>query len=804
MNNPAGGRLFRKYVVVLLLLVGGVLIASSLVELYFSYRETQQAIVRVERAKAVAAATGIEQFLTEIEQQVRETTRLVSDDPDASQVGPVRLGFREGLGVALAEQRELDFLRILRNVPAVSQLSHLDLAGKEQLRVSRLDPDVVGSQEDFSRSPQFLEARTGKTYWSPVYLKNGSEPYVTLALPVGKYAVEVTTAEVNLGAVLKIVSQIEVGADGYAYVVDSRTQLVAHPDGRVLRAKRDLSELVQVKAARSDGANPSTGAPAAVVADGLGGGRILAAHAPIAPQGWLLFVERPAAAAYAPLRAPIIRSVVIFVLGLGLSILASILLARRMVAPIRVLQEGAARIGAGDLAHRIDIRTGDELQTLGDELNRTATRLEESYSGLERKVAERTHELTEALQRLTALSEVGRAISSTLDLQTVLNSIVVHAGPLAGADGCAIYEYDEHTQEFHLRATHNYDPALVAAITASPLRKGEGVMGRAVERGEPIQIPDITQPGAYETRQRDVLVRAGFRALLSVPLLFEDRIIGSLSVNRKAPGEYSSDVIELLKTFATQSVLSLENARLFREIADQSRELEIASQHKSEFLANMSHELRTPLNAIIGFSEVLLERMFGEMNDKQTEYLHDIMGSGRHLLSLINDILDLSKVEAGRMELEPSEFHLPTALDDACTLVRERASRRNIVLRVTVDERIGEVRADERKIKQVMLNLLSNAVKFTPEGGRIEVRAVPSNGFSEVSVSDSGIGIAPEDQAVVFDEFRQVGTSAAKREGTGLGLALCRKFIELHGGKIWVRSQVGVGSTFTFTIPAGA
>jgi signal transduction histidine kinase len=804
MNTPAGGRLFRKYVVVLLLLVGGVLIASSLVELYFSYRETQQSIVRVERAKAVAAATGIEQFLTEIEQQVRETTRLVSDDPDASQVGPVRLGFREGLGAALAEQRELDFLRILRNVPAVSQLTHLDLAGKEQLRVSRLDPDVVGSQEDFSRAPQFLEARTGKTYWSPVYLKNGSEPYVTLALPVGKYAVEVTTAEVNLGAVLKIVSQIEVGSDGYAYVVDSRNQLVAHPDGRVLRAKRDLSALVQVKAARAERADAAAGAPTAVVADGLGGERILAAHAPIAPQGWLVFVERPAAAAYAPLRAPIIRSVVIFVLGLGLSILASILLARRMVAPIRVLQEGAARIGAGDLAHRIEIRTGDELQTLGDELNRTASRLEESYTGLERKVAERTRDLTEALQRLTALSEVGRAVSSTLDLQTVLNSIVVHAGPLAGADGCAIYEYEEATQEFHLRATHNYDPALVAAITASPLRRGEGVMGRAAERGEPIQVPDITQPGAYETRQRDVLVRAGFRALLSVPLLFEDRIIGSLSVNRKAPGEYTSDVIEVLKTFATQSVLSLENARLFREIADQSRELEIASQHKSEFLANMSHELRTPLNAIIGFSEVLLERMFGEMNDKQTEYLQDIMGSGRHLLSLINDILDLSKVEAGRMELEPSEFHLPTALDDACTLVRERASRRNIALRVTVDERIGEVRADERKIKQVMLNLLSNAVKFTPEGGRIEVRAVPSNGFSEVSVSDTGVGIAPEDQAVVFDEFRQVGTSAAKREGTGLGLALSRKFIELHGGKIWVESQVGVGSTFTFTIPTGA
>jgi signal transduction histidine kinase len=180
------------------------------------------------------------------------------------------------------------------------------------------------------------------------------------------------------------------------------------------------------------------------------------------------------------------------------------------------------------------------------------------------------------------------------------------------------------------------------------------------------------------------------------------------------------------------------------------------------------------------------------------------MASGRHLLSLINDILDLSKIEAGRMELEPSEFHLPTALDDACTLVRERASRRTITLRIAVDERVGEIRADERKIKQIMLNLLSNAIKFTPEGGRIEVRAVPSNGSVEVSVTDTGIGIAPEDQDAVFEEFRQVGTSAARREGTGLGLALCRKFIELHGGTIWVKSQVGVGSTFTFTLPVGA
>jgi len=232
-----------------------------------------------------------------------------------------------------------------------------------------------------------------------------------------------------------------------------------------------------------------------------------------------------------------------------------------------------------------------------------------------------------------------------------------------------------------------------------------------------------------------------------------------------------------------------------------NRQLEVASQHKSEFLANMSHELRTPLNAIIGFSEVLTDRMFGELNEKQEEYLKDIYASGTHLLSLINDILDLSKIEAGRMELELTDFDLPTALDNALMLVRERAGRRSITLQTSVDERLGQIQADERKIRQVVLNLLSNAIKFTPEGGRIEVGAVPKDGFVEVSLSDTGVGIAPEDQEAIFEEFRQVGTAEKKAEGTGLGLTLCRKFIELHGGRIWVKSRVGAGSTFTFTIP---
>jgi two-component system, NtrC family, sensor kinase len=417
------------------------------------------------------------------------------------------------------------------------------------------------------------------------------------------------------------------------------------------------------------------------------------------------------------------------------------------------------------------------------------------------ELQKRTGDLTRSVEKLTALGEVSRAVSSTLDLEAVLDIITERARQLAGADGGAIYEYDEPAQEFHLRATRNVESSLLQALRAMPLRKGEGVMGRAALTREPIQIADIATPGAYQSHLRDVLVGAGYRALLSVPLLREDQIIGSLSLNRKAPGEFPPEVIEVLKTFATQSALAIQNARLFREIEAKSHQLEVASQHKSEFLANMSHELRTPLNAIIGFSEVLTDRLFGDLNAKQEEYLRDIYASGTHLLSLINDILDLSKVEAGRMELELTDFDLPTALDSALTLIRERVGRRGITLQTSVDDRLGQIRADERKIRQVVLNLLSNAIKFTPEGGRIEVGAVPKDGFVEVSVSDTGVGIAPEDQEAVFEEFRQVGTAAKKMEGTGLGLTLCRKFVELHGGRIWVKSQVGVGSTFRFTIP---
>jgi GAF domain-containing protein len=415
----------------------------------------------------------------------------------------------------------------------------------------------------------------------------------------------------------------------------------------------------------------------------------------------------------------------------------------------------------------------------------------------------RTRELARSVGELKALGEVGQAVSSTLDLQTVLSTIVGHAVPLSGTSGGVIYEYDEAAEGFLLRASYHMEEALVEALRGAPIRLGEGATGRAAMIRAPVQVPDTLDEGEYTgARLRPMLARLGYRSVLAAPLLREQRILGALTVWRKEAGNFSPEIVNLLQTFATQSALAIQNARLFREIEDKSREIEAANRHKSEFLANMSHELRTPLNAIIGFSEVLGERMFGELNEKQAEYTEDILTSGRHLLSLINEILDLSKVEAGRMELEVATFDLPLAIDNARTFVRERAIKHGINLDVTVDDRLGDFTGDERKIKQILLNLLSNAVKFTPEGGRIGINARQADGSVEISVSDTGIGIAPEDQAKIFEEFRQVGGDYAhKKEGTGLGLTLAKKFVELHGGRIWVESEVGKGSKFTFTLP---
>ncbi len=412
----------------------------------------------------------------------------------------------------------------------------------------------------------------------------------------------------------------------------------------------------------------------------------------------------------------------------------------------------------------------------------------------------RTGALTRSVGQLTALGEVGRAISSTLDLETVLRTIVSRAVQLSGLDGGTIYEYDEASEEFHLRAAENLSDEVVEMLRSTPMKKGEGPVGHAVETGEPTEIAEMLDD-SYQSPRRDSLIRAGYRALLVVPLVREDHIIGALAVNRKAPGAFSHEVVELLKTFATQSAMAIQNARLFREIADKGKQLEVASRHKSDFLASMSHELRTPLNAILGFNEMILGQVYGEVPVDMKEPLEDIQKSGRHLLRLINNVLDLAKIEAGRMELSLADYSVQDTVESVRATLRPLAAEKGLEFLATVPNDLPLAYGDGGRITQCLMNLAGNSLKFT-KAGRVEISVAAKGENLLYKVADTGIGIPPDKIASLFTEFKQTDAAiASEYGGTGLGLSISKKFVEMHGGRIWVESELGKGSAFIFEVP---
>src|SRR5262245_52888811 len=797
---------------------------------------------------------------------------------------------------------------------------------------------------------------------------------MTLAMAGARRDAGVSVAEANLKFIWDVVSQIKVGKKGQAFVIDSRGRLIAHPDISLVLRNTDLSRLDYVAKARSSEATPAAQEGVEIVKD-VQGREVLTAHATISPLRWQMFVELPIDEAYAPLYESIKRSSYLLVGGLTLAFLAGLFLARKMIVPIQRLREGAAQIGAGNLEQRIAIKTGDELELLADQFNDLAGRLEESYAGLEQKVEQRTHELTESLAQQTAtsevlqvissspgelepvfkamlenatriceavfgslllnengrfrrvaihnpppeyaehaekdpfvppnektlstivetkqavhiddmtvhspespiakfggartfvivpmlkedeligvigvyrrevrpfsekqtelltnfanqaviaienvrllnelrsrtdelarsvgelqaLGEVSQAVNSTLDLETVLTTIVSRAVQLSRTDAGTIYVFDEERKEFKLRATYGMSDEMIIAITDRHIGIGEAHIGTAAQQRKPIQVPDIRDEAPSPVN--DINLREGYRAVLIMPLLRPDQIVGALVVRRKTPGEFPQSTIDLLETFADQSVVAIQNARLFSEIEEKGKQLAIASQHKSQFLANMSHELRTPLNAILGYTELILDSIYGEVPEKAQGVLKRVESNGKHLLGLINDVLDLSKIEAGQLVLSLNDYSMKAVLYRVFSAVEPLASEKKLNFKVDAPGELPKGHGDERRLTQVILNLVGNAIKFTDQGDVI-IRASASNGTFTVAVKDTGPGISKADQNKIFEEFQQADNSATKKKGgTGLGLSISRRIVEMHGGKLWVESEVGQGSVFQFSLP---
>jgi signal transduction histidine kinase len=523
---------------------------------------------------------------------------------------------------------------------------------------------------------------------------------------------------------------------------------------------------------------------------------VLSSYALIPGLDWAIIVDRPVEEAYETLYASMLRTSALFLIGLGMALLVSYFLARRVVQPMRILRQGVERIGAGELGYRLDLKTGDEIEVLADEFNKMTSQLQESYVNLEKKVEDRTRELSESLDQQTATSEIlGIIASSPTDLKPVLDALAEKAATLCDANNAQIYRADETILK--LAACHGSLPA----TEEIPIVRSS-VMGRVFLERRTIHIEDLAAEIETEfPAARAAQERFGYRTLLSTPLLREGIALGVIGIRRTEVRPFTDKQIALLKTFADQAVIAIENVRLFQEIQDKNALLEAANRHKSQFLANVSHELRTPLNSIIGFTRIVLRRTEGKIEALQKDNLQKVLVSSDHLLNLINELLDLAKIESGRMEVYAETFKLDEILRVATTTVEPLLRNGNVKLITEIASDIPLLKTDRDKLKQCVLNLLSNAVKFT-EKGEIKVAAWGDDGLLKLTVSDSGIGMNQEALKYIFDEFRQADMSSTRKYGgTGLGLAIVKKYINLMGGDIVVESEEGKGSKFTITMP---
>jgi signal transduction histidine kinase len=779
------GGIVRRYFLVFATLVGGCLLASILVELGFRFLEARHDLERAHHQMAELAAVRIQNYVENIA------------DALVMAAAPRQLDDHH-----LTNDYAFNLRNLIKNVPSIRDVFAVGLDGREQLRASRIGPSVAHANAEYSTNPFFIAARSGRPYFGPISFPADSlEPRMVMSVPIEAYAGDISgvlAAEVNVRYVWDVVQAIHIGKSGYAYVVSDAGTLVAHPDLQLVLQHKDVSTLSQVAALRAHGsAEGGTG-----VYSNLSGQSVLVSYQRIPRVGWTVLVEQPVLEAYAPVLISLGRSAGIMLVVSVLAVGAAVRLGRRVVRPIEVLRAGAGRLEAGDLNARLHLETGDEFEELARDFNRMAARLQEAYAGLEHKVAERTQALQQTLNQVRALGETIQAVSASLDLQTVLQTIVVRATELSGSDGGLIYGFDENSQVFRFRAGHLLQSELISALKATPPTLRNSIIGRAGATGDPQNISDVSGAGASASLSfNKLLLDQGYNSILAVPIIQGSKLIGGIVLGRRAPGGYNEQEIELLRSFANGCSIAIEHARLFLEIDQKNAALQLSSQHKSQFLASMSHELRTPMNAILGFADLILDGVYGALDERLRKPVEQLQINGQHLLRLINDVLDLAKIEAGRLELSLGDYNVDEIVEALQATATPLAQTKGLTLQVTIESKIGDCYGDSKRIFQVLLNIIGNAIKFTKQGG-VEIAIAAEDGEVHYTIRDSGVGIPPENLTSIFEEFGRGDPTIAKEfAGTGLGLTIAKRFVTMHGGRIWAESELNVGSTFYVVVP---
>lgn len=827
-SGAAAGRgirtgLFTKYVALFVAVVAIALLANGLFEVFFYYREHKASLIRVQHEQAEAAAAKIGQFVKEIENQLGWTTQLP-------------------WSAASLEQRGFDAMRLLRQVPGITELAEVDSTGKERLHVSRLAMVAIDSGIDLSSDPKFTEAVAHKVYYGPVYFRRESEPYMTLALAGARKDAGVSIAEVNLKLIWDIVSQIKVGDHGYAYVVGPEGRLIAHPDISLVLRNTDMSRLEQVRAAQAGGGAMRDALQEAV---NIQGQKVLTASEPITPLGWTMFVELPVEEAYASLYASLQRLSIVLLAASIFAVLAGVFLARRMVGPIQALRAGAERIGGGDFSQRISIRTGDELEGLANQFNDMGAGLQESYADLENKVERRTTELRESLEQQTATAEVLSVISSSPgDLAPVFDAMLDKAMQLCDADFGVLNTFDG---QFHTAATRGLPPAYDQYRRAQPLRYGPDTAPvRLLEGDDFVEITDLLHSEPYrkgEPNRRALVDLGGARCLLAVPLKKDDRVVGNVMIFRQEERSFSQKQVRLLQQFASQAVIAIENARLLAELRKRTEELSHSLEElrtaqdrlvQTEKLASLgqltagiAHEIKNPLNFINNFASVSTElidelnevlqtaSLDGKPKEEVEELTHMLKGNlekvvqhGKRADSIVRNMLLHSREGSG--EHRPADINaiVEESLNLAYHGARAERPSFNVTLKRDLDPTAGTADVYPQEITRVFLNLISNGFyaatkrkESATDGFEPTLTAATKNlgRKVEIRIRDNGAGIPQDVKEKMFNPFY---TTKPAGEGTGLGLSMSHDIVvKQHGGTIDVNTEPGVFTEFIITLP---